>query len=196
MLRYISWLIILLVLTACNNETQTRRPPQEVSAQSTAAQNLTKTLIHNGRIYTMDQGFSTADAMLFDSSGRIHNVGDEEDMLKAFPDAMQINLEGKTVIPGLIDTHAHLFGLAVSYSQAQLRDTGSKEEIIRVLREQEKNLAENDWLLGRGWDQNDWPVKEFPTAGDLDAAFPERPVWLRRIDGHAGWANSAALALG
>jgi predicted amidohydrolase YtcJ len=56
-------------------------------------------------------------------------------------------------------------------------------------------LTEGDWLLGRGWDQNDWPVKEFPTARDLDVAFPDRPVWLRRIDGHAGWANSAALAI-
>ena len=191
---------MLLALAACNNETpvqvsQVSRPPQETSGQSDDIHALAKTLIHNGRIYTMDQGFSTADAMLFDGSGRIHNVGDEEDMLEAFPDALHIDLEGRTVIPGLIDSHAHLYGLALSYSQAQLRDTGSKEEIIRALREQEKNLAEDDWLLGRGWDQNDWPVKEFPTAGDLDTAFPDRPVWLRRIDGHAGWANSAALAL-
>lgn len=143
----------------------------------------------------MDEGFSTADAMLFDSAGKIHDVGDEEDMLMAFPDARRVDLKGKTVIPGLIDSHAHLYGLALSYSQAQLRDTGNKEEIIRVLREHEKNLVGDDWLLGRGWDQNDWPVQEFPTAGDLDAAFPDRPVWLRRIDGHAGWANSAALAL-
>ncbi len=197
MFRYLIWSTIILALAACNNETPTQvvRPPQETSGQSADMQALAMTLIHNGRIYTMDRGFSTADAMSFDSSGRIHNVGDEEDMLRAFPDALHIDLEGKTVIPGLIDSHAHLYGLSLSYSQAQLRDTGSKEEIIRVLREQEKNLADDDWLLGRGWDQNDWPVKEFPTAGDLDAAFPERPVWLRRIDGHAGWANSAALAL-
>ena len=154
-----------------------------------------QTLLHNAKIYTLDAGFSTADAILFDSSGRIHNVGGEEAMLEAFPDAVRIDLHGKTIIPGLIDSHAHLYGLAISLSQAQLRDTGSKEEIIQRLREQEQHLSDGDWLLGRGWDQNDWEVKEFPSRADLDAAFPDRPVWLRRIDGHAGWANGAALAL-
>jgi predicted amidohydrolase YtcJ len=195
--KNISMILLMVICAACNNEspTQVATPPQETSGQAANHDGLLKTLIHNGRIYTMDDGFSMAAAMLFDSSGRIHNLGGEEAMLEAFPDALHIDLEGKTVIPGLIDSHAHLYGLAVSFSQAQLRDTGSKEEIIRVLREHEKNLTEGDWLLGRGWDQNDWPVKEFPTARDLDVAFPDRPVWLRRIDGHAGWANSAALAI-
>ena len=116
-------------------------------------------------------------------------------MLEAFPDAMHIDLRGKTIIPGLIDSHAHLYGLALSLSQAQLRGTSSKEEVIQRLREQEQHLSDGDWLLGRGWDQNDWEIKEFPSRSDLDAAFPERPVWLRRIDGHAGWANSAALSM-
>ena len=142
----------------------------------------------------MDRGFSTADAMLFDSSGRVHNVGGEEDMLKAFPNAKHIDLDGKTIIPGLIDAHAHLFGLAIGLSQAQLRGTSSKDEVIHRLREHAEKLPEGDWLLGWGWDQNDWPIKEFPNRQDLDAAFPDRPVWLDRIDGHAGWANSAALA--
>jgi predicted amidohydrolase YtcJ len=195
--KNISLILLMVLSTACNNEpsTQVATPPQETTVEIVSQDGLLKTLIHNGRIYTMDGGFSTADAMLFDSSGRIHKVGGEAAMLEAFPDALHIDLEGKTVIPGLIDSHAHLYGLAVSFSQAQLRDTGSKEEIIRVLREHEKNLTDGDWLLGRGWDQNDWPVKEFPTARDLDVAFPDRPVWLRRIDGHAGWANSAALAI-
>ena len=170
-------------------------PPQETTGLTPEQAKLEKTLIHNAKIYTMDIGFSTADAILFDSSGRIHNVGGEQAMLEAFPDAMRIDLRGKTLIPGLIDSHAHLYGLAISLSQAQLRDTGSKDEVIQRLREQETHLADGDWLLGRGWDQNDWPVKEFPSRADLDSAFPERPVWLRRIDGHAGWANSAALAM-
>ncbi|MCP4045857.1 MAG: amidohydrolase [Gammaproteobacteria bacterium] len=143
----------------------------------------------------MDQEFPFADAMLFDSSGKIHKLGDEQAMLNAFPDAEHIDLKGKTVIPGLIDSHAHLYGLAISLSQAQLQDTASKEEAIQRLREHEKNLSEGEWLLGRGWDQNDWPVKQFPSRTDLDSEFPDRPVWLRRIDGHAGWANSAALAM-
>jgi predicted amidohydrolase YtcJ len=198
LIRYLSYLVVLIALSACDSRgpAETSVPPQQQGGAEVVQDKVVRTtLIHNGRIYTMDAGFPLADAMLFDDSGQIHTVGDEENMLKAFPDALHIDLQGRTVVPGLIDSHAHLYGLALSFSQAQLRDTGSKEEIIRVLREHEKGLADDDWLLGRGWDQNDWPVREFPTAADLDAAFPDRPVWLRRIDGHAGWANSAALAL-
>lgn len=203
MLKKISILFSIVLCVACNGEapqqaddgSKPASPPQEKTGQVPEQEKLEKTLIHNAKIYTMDAGFSTADAILFDSSGRIHNVGGEQAMLEAFPDAMHIDLRGKTIIPGLIDSHAHLYGLAISLSQAQLRDTKSIDEVIQRLREQEKHLADDDWLLGRGWDQNDWPVKEFPTRADLDSAFPDRPVWLRRIDGHAGWANSAALAM-
>ena len=203
MVKKILILFSLVLSVACNMETppqaessgQVTKPPQESSGQTTGPEQVETTLIHNARIYTMDRGFSTAAAILFDSTGRIHNVGGEQAMLEAFPDAMRIDLRGKTIIPGLIDAHAHLYGLALSLSQAQLRDTASKEDVIQRLREQEQHLSDGDWLLGRGWDQNDWPIKEFPNRADLDSAFPGRPVWLRRIDGHAGWANSAALAM-
>jgi len=196
-------LFSLLSCAACNVETPPQAeapagqvaPPQDTSVSVPPEGPYVETLIHNAKIYTMDPGFSTAEAILFDSSGRIHNVGGEQAMLEAFPDALHIDLRGRTIIPGLIDSHAHLYGLAISLSQAQLRDTGSKEEIIQRLREQEQLLSDGDWLLGGGWDQNDWEVKEFPSRADLDAAFPDRPVWLQRIDGHAGWANGAALAL-
>ncbi len=186
-------LVCVLFFTACKVE----EAPEVATGQASPEpeQLIEQTLIHNARIYTMDHGFSTASAMLFDSSGKIHNLGDNDAMLSAFPDARRIDMGGKTIIPGLIDSHAHLYGLAISLSQAQLRSTNSKEEVIRKLREHEQHLSDGDWLLGRGWDQNDWPVKEFPGREDLDAAFPDRPVWLRRIDGHAGWANSAALAM-
>ena len=196
-------LFSLLLTVACDMEapqqaespSKAAKPQQESTGPAHGQDTLETTLIHNAMIYTMDRGFSTADAILIDSSGRIHNVGGEQAMLEAFPDALRIDLRGRTMIPGLIDSHAHLYGLALSLSQAQLRDTSSKDEVIQRLREQEKHLSEGDWLLGRGWDQNDWPVKEFPSRADLDSAFPGRPVWLRRIDGHAGWANSAALAM-
>lgn len=181
----------VLLCNACKvEETPVAVPGQPVRTQ--APENI---LIHNARIHTMDEGFSSATAMLFDTSGTIHRLGDEQAMLDAFPEAGRIDLRGKTVLPGLIDSHGHLYGLAVSLGQAQLRGTSSKEDVIRTLRGHEKHLARGDWLLGRGWDQNDWPVQQFPNRQDLDAAFPDRPVWLRRIDGHAGWANSAALAL-
>ena len=179
----------LLFLAACN--TETTAPPVRMTTLEQPA----KILVHNAKIYTLDAGFSTAMAMAFGSDGKIHNVGDEQAMLNAFPNARRIDMQGRAIIPGLIDSHAHLYGLALSLSQAQLQGTTSKEEVIQRLREHERDLAAGDWLLGRGWDQNDWPVKEFPDRHDLDAEFPDRPVWLRRVDGHAGWANSAALAL-
>jgi len=197
MFRQIPLFLLVFYCVACEMESPEKVvvPSQETTGLTPDHEKLDKTLIHNAKIYTMDAGFSTADAILFDSSGRIHNVGGEQAMLEAFPDAMRIDLRGKIIIPGLIDSHAHLYGLAISLSQAQLRGTSGKAEVIQRLREQEKHLSEGDWLLGRGWDQNDWELKEFPSRSDLDSAFPERPVWLRRIDGHAGWANSAALAM-
>lgn len=180
----------LFMLVACDAE-NTNSPVTIVTPAEPPGQ----TLVHNAHIYTLDPDFTTASAMLFDSTGRIHAVGDTQVLLSRFPGARRIDLGGKTIIPGLIDSHAHLHGLALGLSQAQLRGTLSKEQVIQRLREHEQKLADGDWLLGRGWDQNDWPVKEFPSKRDLDTEFPDRPVWLRRIDGHAGWANSAALAM-
>jgi len=115
-------------------------------------------------------------------------------MVRAYPAAEKFNLQGKTLLPGLIDSHGHLYNLAVSYTRANLVGTASKAEVMGRLREFEQDLPPGEWLLGRGWDQNDWPEAAFPGKRDLDAEFPDRPLWLTRIDGHAAWANSVALA--
>ncbi len=96
------------------------------------------------------------------------------------------------MIPGLIDAHAHLMFLGGTLMQADLTGAAGTQDIVARL---QRFAADNPegWLLGSGWDQNRWPDKRFPTVADLDAAFPDRPVWLGRIDGHAGWGNSAAL---
>ncbi len=146
----------------------------------------------NARIYTADPDAPMVEALAV-GGGRILRAGAASDLLAAFPDAPRLDAEGRSVIPGLIDAHAHLMGLGLSMMQADLVGTASPEEVIARLREYARTLSPDEWLLGRGWDQNLWPRSEFPTRQDLDAAFPERPVWLRRIDGHAGWANSAAL---
>ncbi len=184
-------LLVVLLITACNPE----EPVQDTSVAATVPPGPAQTLIYNAQIYTMDRGFSTADSMVFDNSGEVRFVGNEQSMRDMFPAAKLIDLGGKTIIPGLIDSHGHLYGLAVSLSQAQLRGTTSKQDVMRKLREHEAKLSADDWLLGRGWDQNDWPVQAFPSRADLDREFPDRPVWLWRIDGHVGWANSAALAM-
>lgn len=150
-------------------------------------------LLTAARIHTSDPQQPTATAMAWDASGRLLAVGDAKDLTTRYPDADRIDAGDATVIPGLIDAHGHIMGLGLALMQADLVGAASKAEALARLRAFEKTLAPGEWLLGRGWDQNDWPETAFPTAADLDAAFPDRPVWLERVDGHAGWANSAAL---
>ena len=145
------------------------------------------------RIHTSDPKHPTATAIAWDASGRLLAVGEIKELSARYPDADRIDAGDATVVPGLIDAHGHIMGLGLALMQADLVGAASKAEAMTRLREFEKTLAPDEWLLGRGWDQNDWPETAFPTATDLDAAFPDRPVWLERVDGHAGWANSAAL---
>ena len=189
---------LLITLSACERPaTQAPPAPVEVAPESAVAEPRPNdiVLLHGGIIHTVDSGQPLASAMAFYRSGEILAVGDDAALLAAFPDATQRDLAGRTVIPGLIDSHGHLHNFAESLTRAQLMGTQSKEEVVQRLREHEQSLGANDWLLGRGWDQNDWPVQEFPSAADLDQAFPDRPVLLERIDGHAAWANSAAMAM-
>lgn len=145
------------------------------------------------RIHTSDPQRPVAEAIAWDQEGRLLAVGDSEELLVRYPDARRIDAPGKTVIPGLIDAHGHVMGLGYALIRADLVGARDKAEVIARLQAYEKQLPPGAWLLGSGWDQNDWPGKAFPSAADLDAAFPQRPVWLERVDGHAGWANSAAL---
>ncbi|MDQ7039945.1 MAG: amidohydrolase [Rhodothermus sp.] len=149
-------------------------------------------LLINGRIYTVDAVQPMVEAMAI-RGDRILMVGTTAQLAAAYPEAPRIDLKGLAVVPGFIDAHAHLMGLGLSRLRADLTGTRSIEEILERLQAFARQLPEEAWLLGRGWDQNDWPVKEFPTRQMLDAVFPERPVWLVRIDGHAAWANTAAI---
>jgi len=128
------------------------------------------------RIHTMDPAHPVATAMAWDNTGRLLALGDRATVLHRYAGARRIDAGGATVIPGLIDAHAHLMGLGLALLRADLVGTASKAEVIARLREFERTLPDGAWLLGRGWDQNDWPAQEYPTAADLDAAFPDRPV--------------------
>ncbi len=162
-------------------------------AQAAPAGRATAGVLVNARIHTLDAAQPTAEALAWDDSGRIVAVGTREQAVASAPGAALHDANGVTVVPGLIDAHAHLMGLGYALMRADLVGTRSKAEVIARLQAFAATLPPDAWLLGRGWDQNDWPQQSFPTAADLDAVFPDRPVWLERIDGHAGWANSAAL---
>jgi predicted amidohydrolase YtcJ len=124
---------------------------------------------------------------------RIVAVGPADELRPSHPGAHVIDVTGSTILPGLTDAHGHLYGLGLSLDTVKLVGTTSYEEIIGRMKERAARAAANEWVIGRGWDQNHWPVKEFPTAAPLDAAIPDHPVWLKRVDGHAGVANSAAM---
>jgi len=162
------------------------------SAADAPAQTTAGALV-NARILTLSDDAPVAEAMAWDATGRIVAVGTREEALAAADGAAIHDAGGGTVLPGLIDAHAHLMGLGFALMRADLVGAGSKAEVLERLTAFAARLPDGAWLLGRGWDQNDWPGQAFPTAADLDAAFPDRPVWLTRVDGHAGWANSAAM---
>ncbi|MBW8366295.1 MAG: amidohydrolase family protein [Arenimonas sp.] len=151
------------------------------------------TLLVNARVHTGADKPQGVEYFGWNEQGVIQLMGSGGDPRKDHPSARIIDAGGRHVVPGLIDAHGHVMNLGFALLRADLVDAKDKQEVIARLREFEKTLPEDAWLLGRGWDQNDWPGKQFPTAADLDAAFPDRPVWLERVDGHAGWANSAAL---
>ncbi len=152
-------------------------------------------LLTAATIRTSDPARPLATALVWDDSGRLLDVGDARVLRGKYPRAERIDAGQATVIPGLIDAHGHVMGLGYALMRADLVGTRDKAEVVRRLRDYAATRPDDAWVLGSGWDQNDWPEEVFPTAADLDAAFPDRPVWLERVDGHAGWANGAALKL-
>jgi hypothetical protein len=151
-------------------------------------------VLHNARVYTVDPARPTATAFAV-RDGRFHTVGPDPAVIEAHPDARRIDAGGRTVVPGFVDAHAHLLELGLSLRRADLTGTGSPAAVVERLRAfaERRDLPAGAWLRGHGWDETVWSPPRFPTRDALDAAFPDRPVWLTRTDVHAGWANTAAL---
>jgi predicted amidohydrolase YtcJ len=106
----------------------------------------------------------------------------------------KLDMAGKTLLPGMIDAHGHVMGLGSQLELLDLSATTSLEDALGKIRTYAAEHP-NKWVIGRGWNQEKWKLGRFPTAADLDGAVADRPVWLERVDGHAGWANSRAIAL-
>ena len=151
------------------------------------------TVLSAARIRTMDAARPMAHAMAYDADGKILALGEADELLARYPGARRLDAGAATVIPGLIDSHGHISDLGMMHLTADLVGARDKAEVLERLKTFASTLPANAWLIGRGWDQNDWPGGDWPSAADLDVAFPDRPVWLERIDGHAGWVNGAAM---
>ena len=150
------------------------------------------TIVVNGVIYTVDSSFSTAQAMAI-KDGLIVATGTDAEILAAYTSTEKIDAKGQAVYPGFIDAHAHFVGYGKSLFQVDLFGTTSWEEAVERVKIFAAAHPELAWIEGRGWDQNKWPGKKYPTNALLNSLFPNTPVVLQRVDGHAAIANQKAF---
>ncbi|WP_293294040.1 amidohydrolase [Allomuricauda sp.] len=148
-------------------------------------------IVSNANIYTVDEDFSKATGIAI-KDGKFVEVGDTDEINKKYTAQNSFDAQGKTIVPGLIDAHCHFYGLGQNQQVVDLVGTESYEEVMERVVAFQKERPSN-FILGRGWDQNDWEVKEFPTKDKLDELFPDTPVALERVDGHAYLVNQKAL---
>jgi predicted amidohydrolase YtcJ len=169
-------IIVMTIMNACTQE-------EEI------------TILHDIEGYTFqDDEVAGFEAMVM-QHGRILATGKLAELAESFPDANHISGNGYTVLPGLIDSHAHVMGLGFQELDIDVSGIASLEETLQIISAYREENPDNEWYVGRGWNQVLWESNEFPTSGDLDMVVDDRPVWLTRIDGHAGWANTKAMEL-
>jgi predicted amidohydrolase YtcJ len=158
-----------------------------------AAQTPADLVVTDARIYTVDANRPVAEAMAI-RDGRVLFVGSVQGALShRGPATRVIELQGRTVIPGMIDAHAHLPGLGSALRTVDLVGTRSYDEVVARVAARARELPVGTWVVGRGWDQNQWGDTRFPSHEALSRAVPDHPVYLTRVDGHAALVNAAAL---
>jgi len=150
-------------------------------------------IITDATIYKVDKSFDTATAMAI-TDGKIVAIGSDSEITAEYKSDNKVDADGKFIYPGLIDAHCHFYGYGLSLQEVDLRGTKSMEEIVSRIQKFQK-VKKLDFIVGNGWDQNDWTVKEYPSKAILDKYFPNIPVVLNRVDGHAIIVNSKALSL-
>ena len=160
-------------------------------------QNTEQKLIFNVNGYTFESDTLRNFEALLIQDGKVLAIGDEEELrgLVNANSLVEVDVEGHTLIPGLIDAHGHVMGLGYQELQINLSGINSLAETLERLKAYAEANPDLEWIIGRGWNQTLWEENRFPTAQDLDRVIPDRPVWLSRVDGHAGWANSKAMQL-
>ncbi|GHE85029.1 amidohydrolase [Thalassotalea profundi] len=153
------------------------------------------TIISNIKGYSIENKQLKSFHALQFTNDKIDKLYLENDKVIIDENITVINGQGKTLLPGLIDAHGHVLSYGLSLLNVDLVGTTSEEEAVKRTLEYAKKNPDLDWIHGRGWNQVQWKKNTFPTAKTLDVVFPNQPVWLKRIDGHAGWANSKAMEL-
>ncbi len=153
------------------------------------------TLIDNVDGFTLDENGAVErlTGLVIGRDGRVAQVLHRGDKRPARPEYF-VDGKGRVMMPGLIDAHAHIISLGFAALTLDLSDTRSLAEAQSKIAAYAAAHPERPWIIGRGWNQELWGLGRFPTAADLDTVVKDKPVWLERVDGHAGWANSAALA--
>jgi hypothetical protein len=165
-----------------------------VSCKSSSPSSADMVLL-GGKIATVDKSFSLAEAAAI-KGDRIIKIGTNQEIAPYIgPNTHRIELQGMLVVPGLIDAHGHLTGYGISLTRLDFRGTTSFRQIVDMVAEKAKTTPAGEWILGSAWDQNDWDAKELPRHELLTRAVPDNPVWLTRVDGHAGLANRKAMEL-
>jgi predicted amidohydrolase YtcJ len=149
-------------------------------------------LVTNATVYTVDSTFSKAEAFAV-KDGKFVAVGPAAELKAKFQAAQEVDAGGKFIYPGFYDAHCHFYHYAMGLAEADLVGTKSWAQVIQKLQENRRKYPKARWLFGRGWDQNDWPTKQFPTKDTLDRLFPDVPVFITRVDGHASIANQKVL---
>ncbi len=151
-------------------------------------------IVHHAQIYTVNNEFATAEALAV-QDGKIIAIGTNDDILKEYKSDSVVDAKGAAVYPGFIDAHAHFLGYGQALYAVDLMFVPNWEEAITRVKNFAAKHPGKGWIKGRGWDQNRFPGKQFPTNAELNALFPDRPVLLERVDGHASIANDFALQL-
>src|SRR5262245_49291134 len=151
-------------------------------------------LVYNATIYTVDSSFSITEAMAV-KDGKIVETGKTADLQNKYDAKEKLDAQGKFIYPGFIDAHAHFVGYGQSLFTVDLYDSKSMDELVKRVKDFDSAHPNETWILGRGWDQNKFPGKSFPTNEALNKLFPDKPVLLERVDGHASIANEKACEL-
>ena len=179
------FLLLSFILFSCQNKT-------ENSTTSTTKQTV-DLIVYNAQIYTVNEEKSIAQAFAI-KDGKFLEIGTNEEIQEKFEAVEKVDAQGKTILPGLIDAHCHFYNLGMQLQQVDLVGTKSYQEVLDkiIAFQKEKNTP---FIVGRGWDQNDWETKEFPSNKELNELFPDTPIAITRIDGHAMIVNQKALDL-